>query len=337
MEESEVRQLAEAGLFEKAPLRGKLEETHISWVILSGKYAFKIKKPLKLSFLDFSSLSLRKYYCEREVELNSRFTDIYLGVLPVSKHNGKWCMGEKEGPIEDYIVMMKRLQTAKRMDMLLTKRTVSPEDIKRLSKTITSFHDQAEKVFEPFNLSKARDIFNTITEIRDLVGERLGLPYIEIIDSAVEQSDCFLNKHSERLQDRIDKGLKRDVHGDLHSGNIFLYKKPVLFDCIEFNDAYRQIDLLYEVAFLCMDLEAYEYQHLSDYFLNCYRQEMKVLENPEDEKILSYFKGLRANIRAKVHALSVMEAVHKRDSDHHLNEVRTYLDLLQKYMRGKEV
>ena len=107
MQESEIKELALNGIFQKEPLNGKIDETHISWVILSKDHAFKIKKPLKLSFLDFSSLQDRKHFCEREVELNRRFTDIYQCVIPVHKANGQWYIGGKGKKIIDFAVQMR--------------------------------------------------------------------------------------------------------------------------------------------------------------------------------------------------------------------------------------
>lgn len=103
-------------LFKNKRLGGKVEETHILWVILTRKNAFKIKKPLKLPFLDFSTLELRRKFCEREVELNSRFTDIYLSVLPVRLIDDQWSIGGEGGKLVDYAVSMKRMALTKRMD-----------------------------------------------------------------------------------------------------------------------------------------------------------------------------------------------------------------------------
>lgn len=122
------------------------------------------------------------------------------------------------------------------------------------------------------------------------------------------------------------------MHGDLHSGNIFLYRKPVLFDCIEFNDEYRQIDVLYEIAFLCMDIEAFHQKHLVKYFLLEYKKHFQCFETKEDEILFTYFKCLRANIRAKVHAMSAGQADTSDELAFHANETKKYLFLMKDYM-----
>ncbi len=329
MKESDVKALATKGLFDNNPIKGIIEETHISWVILTQKYAFKIKKPLKLSFLDFSTLKLRKKYCEKEQTLNSRFSPIYLSVLPLRLQNEHWTIGGNYGQIMDYTIVMKRLALTKRMDNLLKKNKVDSILMEALAAEIVSFHKKAKKVFVPYDPSVSRLTFNDIYAIRDFVLKELGQPFAEIIDESIIWRDTFLKSYTHRIQQRIEAGFKRDVHGDLHCGNIFLYKKPILFDCIEFNDAYRQIDILDEIAFLCMDLEAVGQKHLAQYFLSAYKRQIQCFETPEDEALFIYFKGLRANIRAKVHALSAQTA---HDFKHHLEETQKYLSLMKEYI-----
>jgi aminoglycoside phosphotransferase family enzyme len=146
-------------------------------------------------------------------------------------------------------------------------------------------------------------------------------------------SDQFLKSHAARLQQRIDRGFIRDVHGDLHSRNIFLYRKPVLFDCIEFNDPMRQIDVLYEIAFLCMDLEAYGQKNLSRYFLTEYKKKFKCFECKEDESLFIYYKCLRANVRAKVNVMSATQADTSEELHFHSEEAKKYLLLMSDYMK----
>lgn len=333
MKEDQVLTLAAKGSFHGRPIQGKIEETHISWVILTRKHAFKIKKPLKLSFLDFSTLRLRKKNCERELRLNSRFTDIYLSVLPVRCLDDRWFIGGNRGRVADYAVHMKRMALSKRMDNLLLQRKVRIEAINSLAAVIASFHGKAITIFTPFNLTQAGNTFNDIKDIRN-VAIQAGFQFPQVIDKSVKWSDSLLRMHAKRIQQRIDRGFRRDVHGDLHSGNIFLYRKPVLFDCIEFNDQYRQIDVLYEIAFLCMDLEAFDKAQLAKSLLSSYVRRFPCLESKEDESIFLYYKCLRANVRAKVHALAVTQADNETEKLHHLRAMTKYLQLMRTYMEA---
>jgi len=332
MKESEVKELARNGIFQRMPIRGNVEETHISWVILTKRHAFKFKKPVRLSFLNFSTLQLRKYFCEREVALNSRFTDIYLDVVPIRIHNKKWYIGRGAGRIVDYAVQMKRMRATKRMDNVLQRKQVDQESISALAKVIASFHRNADMVKAPFRLLQARNLFNDISMIQSVVTEQLGFSYTKIINRSIRWSNNFLKLHAARIQQRIDLGFKRDVHGDLHSGNIFFYRTPVLFDCIEFNDQFRQIDVLYEIAFLCMDLDAWHEKLLAKVLLAEYTRNFPCFEGKEDEMIFVYFKCLRANVRAKVHAMSVEQALDQHKVNYHADETRKYLTLMKAYL-----
>jgi uncharacterized protein len=332
MKESDIKELAVNGFFNNKPLKGNIVETHISWVILTRKYAFKIKKPLKLSFLDFSTLTLRKKYCERELALNSRFSDIYLSVLPVCLQKDVWTIGNSGGQLVDYAVVMKRMASVKRMDNLLRHNKVDNALMEALASKIVSFHKKAKKIFIPYDPSVLCNIFNDIYANRDFVLKQLGHPFAKIIDQSILWSDNFLAAHAHRIEQRIEQGFKRDVHGDLHSGNIFLYKKPVLFDCIEFNDAFRQIDIMDEIAFLCMDLDAFQHTQLGEYFLSAYKSKIACFEVAEDDALFIYFKCLRANIRAKVHILSAINARTNKELRTQLAETRNYLSLMKAYV-----
>jgi len=333
MESNEVHELARVGVFDNVELGGQVEETHISWVILTRQHAFKIKKPVKLTFLDFSTLELRKALCEKELLLNRRFSDIYLSVQPICRNNGQWVIGARDGyEVVDYCVVMKKMDTAKRMDNRLRGHNIDDHAIRALALEVASFHNQAEKVFTAFDLESARKLFNDIAAIADFVGEKIGGGFKEIISMSMAWSDKLLQQYGHSMQQRIDHGLKRDLHGDLHTGNIFLYNRPVLFDCIEFNDAYRQIDVLYEIAFLCMDLEAFGQQSLSRIFLDTYRQHFHAFQRPEDQALFVYYKCLRANVRAKVHAIGARQD--GKDLPGNLEAIEKYLVLMKEYMNA---
>lgn len=333
MNRKEVEKLADAGIFRGQRLNGELLETHTSWIILSGRNAFKIKKPVTFSFLDFSTLELRKEFCLRELSLNRRFSDIYLSVLPISFLDGCWELDHSGAPIIEYAVWMKRMDSNKQMDRMLEKQNVHPQAIRSLARTISSFHRRAEVVKEPFDQEKAAQTFRDLLSIELFVSENLESEFRMVPSRAVQWSTAFLSCHSKRIQERIEQGYKRDVHGDLHSGNIFLYSRPILFDCLEFNDLFRQIDILDEVAFLCMDLESFGEHQLVEYFLAEYNRYIPCMPKEEDFLIFTYFKCLRANIRAKIHVLSAKNALDPKSKNYHLTKVKKYLKLIDSYIR----
>ena len=332
MTQHEIDQLATVGTFNGHKIDGTVLETPISWVILSGQNAFKIKKPIKLPFLDYSTLMKRKEMAGLEIELNRRFSDIYKGIVSVHLHGTVLSLGHDAGDIVDYAVHMKRLATAKRMDLLLAEHHVRDEDMHTLSTKIAQFHKSARIIETPFKVREARKLFNDITMIVTTVGPQLEPSDIQTIKQSIAWSNAFLTQHKDRFQARIDAGMKRDLHGDLHSGNIFLYEEPILFDCIEFNEKFRQTDVLYEIAFLCMDLESYHEDRKSQLLLRMYLDEFNGLSTPEDELIFTYFKCLRANVRAKVHAVGLAKESDEKKRSTHLVDLKKYLHLMQSYI-----
>lgn len=331
MTDKDISTLAKDGKFNGKKLRGDVVSTHISWVILTRKFAFKFKRPVRFSFVDFSTPARRKKYCEREVSLNSRFSKIYYGVLPVRKKNSEWCLGKGNGKVVDYAVQMKRMDEAKRMDNMLLKKQVSREQIITLAHKVARFHARAELVDKTFSLQESRASFNDIIHIRTFAKKHFGSDYASLITQSIRWSDRFLKEHAAFFQERMDRGFVRDVHGDLHSANIFLYKDPVLYDCLEFNDSLRRIDVLSETAFLCMDLEAHQSLLLSRTFLSAYLTHFPCMETAKDRRLFLYFKCYRANVRAKVNVLASQKA--NTHADAHIVSVKNYLELMRRYIR----
>ena len=332
MKKNQIKLFADEGVFEGHVLHGKLIDTHISWVVLSGGYAFKIKKPLKYSFLDFSTLALRKKYCERELKLNRRYSNIYISALPIRLNHGVYTLGGSRGRIVDFAVVMKRMKASLQLNYRLRKKTVVSGQIKTLAKVIAAVHARANICRKHFSTKTWSNLFNDIQTCKKFIMRKSGRRYGDIIKHSIEWSDSFLAAYPRHFQERIDNGFWRDVHGDLHSGNIFMGKHPILFDCIEFNDAYRKIDVLYEMAFLVMDFEAMGHQKLSRVLLKTYIQQFPCLRTEDDMRMFRYYKGLRANIRAKVHMINAQQSKSGTALRSHLLMAKKYLSLLDHYI-----
>lgn len=332
MNRSEIFELMSKGFFEGKPIKGMLEETNISWVILSEKFVFKIKKAVKLTFLDYSNLELRKLNCEKELELNKRFSPIYLSVLPIAQSKGQWVIGEKEGEIVDYAVCMVKMESEKRMDLLLGKNKVNGEQVILLAKQVADFHLGAQVIKKEIDIDFFYGIFSDLESVSEIVAQYLDQDCVQKIASLIRWSDGFVKEHFPRFKNRMKDGLFRDVHGDLHSRNVFLYEEPIIFDCIEFEESFRQIDVLYEVAFICMDLENFGRKDLSDMFLKVYLGEFDCMSTSEDKQIFQYYKCLRANIRAKVNMLDAKSEPDVDKRNKKLDSGKKYLDLAVSFM-----
>jgi uncharacterized protein len=334
MNESDVHKLIQSKNISGSNEKTALEETHISWVILSGKFAFKIKKPISLPFLDFSDLKKRKFYCEREIELNSRFSKgIYLKVVPVRKYDDSLSIAGSKGKIIDYAVMMKRLNARKQMDFMLNGDKVKKSHITKLARQISLFHKKTRVIENKFNASTFRNLFTELSFYKKFVRENLGTAYYSIVTDAKKKSAAFLEQHKNLFNERAKEGFVRDCHGDLHSKNIFLYSSPILFDCIEFNDEYRYIDILYEIAFLCMDLDFYGKFSLSELFRKEYLFYSGLSLNKEELQLFNYYKCCRANIRAKVNIIKALGITSEKEKLRLLSEIKIYLNLIKLYSR----
>ena len=331
MTNQNIEQLIAQNGFPENPGSVHLIETHISWVIVCDDFVYKIKKPLKYSFLDFSTLQKRKFYCERELELNKRLTeDIYLDVLRVKYKAGKLFVGSSDGKIVDYAVRMNKLPQEKRMDKLLLADNILPTDIKNIAEKISRFHQQTN-IIKSKPIVELRELFNDLNTQQSFLRSHLFCN--SLVEDAIEASNNFISRNKAVFQHRIQNGFVRDCHGDLHSRNIFLLPEPQPFDCIEFNDAFREIDVLDEIAFLCMDLDAFGRQDLAELFLEYYNRLFPAMQTTEDRLLFIYFKAYSANIRAKVNSLRAASAAASEEKKHALNEVYKYLLLMNDYMQ----
>lgn len=332
MTQQEIDKLVFKGTFPEQTRACTLIETHISWVILCDLFVYKIKKPIQYSFLDFSTLELRKHFCERELELNQRFSkDIYLEVLPVYEVQGYFIIGGAKGKLIDYTLKMHKLDTEKQMDVLISNNKVSETDIKRLAERIGDFHKTAT-IINKKNIVGVKEKFDDLGLEKQFLCKNLGVEYGKRIDHAIATSNTFLQGSEKLLSERLQQGFFRDCHGDLHTRNIFLLPGPQLFDCLEFNDDYRHIDVLNEVAFLCMDLDALGKKDLSDVCISHYNLRFPTMRTQEEYRLFVYYKSYRANVRAKVNSLRAKNASSQVDRKKALSEVKKYVELMEGYL-----
>ncbi|SDE43541.1 hypothetical protein SAMN05421636_10556 [Pricia antarctica] len=334
MKRNQIDKLLSRGILPEKSLQRDLVETHISWVVLCDRFVYKIKKPIKYSFLDFSTLELRKHFCQKELDLNKRFSkNIYLEVLPIFQVRGSYTVGGNEGILIDYALKMRKLDPEKQMDVLLSEDKVSVSDIKNLAESIAGFHKSTEVIYKK-NVWDVKEKFNALNEEKEFLSEPIGLQSQRFIDHAIQFSNTFLNKNSALLETRLNAGFFRDCHGDLHTRNIFLLPEPQPFDCIEFNDDYRQIDVLNEVAFLCMDLDAAGRNDLSEIFIAHYNHLFPAMRNEAERRLFTYYKSYRANVRAKVNSLRAQSSTDSIAKTKALAEAGKYLLLMENYIKS---
>ena len=333
MTKEQINELLLKGQFGEYQGLPDMIETHISWVFICDQIVYKIKKPIQYSFLDFSTLEKRKYFCHREIELNKRLTDeIYLDVQEVTTISGRHFISGKKGEVIDYAVRMKKMDPQLQMDVLLLNNKVTRTDIQNLAERIAIFHKKTDIIFQK-DILDVQKKFDDLGEESDYLSEQLNSNSRTMISNAVATSYSFVQKNKALLDSRLKAGFFRDCHGDLHSRNIFLLPYPQPFDCIEFNDDFRQIDVLNEIAFLCMDLDAFGREDLSDLFLTSYNDLFPSMKTEGDRRLFVYYKSYRSNIRAKVNSLRARNANDDAQKKAALKEADKYLHLMDAYMK----
>jgi aminoglycoside phosphotransferase family enzyme len=309
MNKKEIEQLIKHGIFPyDSDAKIELIETVISYILLKGRYAYKIKKNIKLSFLDFSTLEKRKYYCYEEFRLNKRLAkDMYLGVIPIIKIDDQWQIKIQSQTADAYAVCMKRIDTSLQLDVQLNKQAVTKKNIEEIAKQIATFHIKEKEIklsYDPFFLSRE---FADIRNFQSTIKEYVGIDYYKLIEHSIQLSDGIVFLLQDLIHTRVKGGYFKECHGDLHTKNIFLTSPPTIFDCIEFKKEFREIDVLNEIAFLCMDLECAGHTKLSNYFLKTYLTKTGFALGKKEKLLFTYFKAYRACIRAKVAAIGLSQ------------------------------
>ncbi|WP_296528917.1 bifunctional aminoglycoside phosphotransferase/ATP-binding protein [Rhodoferax sp.] len=320
-----IQALLEPKRYPGAVGRVELVQTHISWVLLAGDFAYKIKKPVKLSFLDFSTLALRQRYCESELRLNRRFApDLYLEVLAIGNtpQDPQW--GASSTPIE-YAVKMRRFDEAGRLDHVCARGELLPRHLSDLADTVSVFHLAAAVAppNSPFGappqvIGPMRDNFDALLE---------GLPTADLpnrLKALRAWTEAQFAQLTPLLQTRKQAGWVRECHGDLHLANLVLIDERVrMFDGIEFSDRLRWIDLASEVAFTYVDLLAHQQPGLADWFINEY---LSRTGDYEAAALLHFYGVYRAMVRAKV------AAIRTRQTQNAGREALAYIALAERLM-----
>jgi aminoglycoside phosphotransferase family enzyme/predicted kinase len=274
-------------------------ETHISFVILTGTFAYKIKKPVDLGFLDFTTLEKRWFFCQEELRLNLRLApQLYLGVVPICGPREAPLVGEG-APVIEYAVKMAEFPQDALADRMLARGKLTSSDIDALAAHVADFHARSNRCGESDAYAAPEavlaGVIQNFTQIRAVAAHAQDLPLVDHVEKWTLQEHARLRSvFAARKRD----GMIRECHGDLHLGNIaFLDGKPCVFDCIEFNPDFRWIDVISEVAFLVMDLRAADRPDLARRFLNAY---LEFTGDYAGLRTLRYFLVYRAMVRAKV-------------------------------------
>ncbi|MBN2330435.1 MAG: hypothetical protein JXC85_01345 [Candidatus Aenigmarchaeota archaeon] len=313
----------------------KMIQTHISWVFLTGEYAYKMKKPVDFGFLDFTTLEKRKRYCDLELELNKPLSpEIYLEVLPVTNDDGKIRIGGK-GKVVDYVLKMRQLPQERLMNRLLSRGGIDKAVIDRIAKIMADFHRKAETSEEISAYGKPRKLRYNCEENFEKTEPFIGRVISRAdFDHARKVMLGFIEANAAIFDRRVSGGLVRRIHGDMHSGNIFIIDgKPLIFDRIEFNMRFSCMDTAADVAFFSMDLDFNDRLDLSRYFVDRY---IEYSGDGSLRHVLDFYKSYYAWVRGEVTALRLGEDMSKNELDDIEKTSRKYLGLALGYLRRME-
>ncbi len=308
----------------------ELVETHISWVFLTGTYAYKIKKPLNLGFLDFSTLEKRRFFCEKELHLNRRLApSLYLGVIPITGSPSVPALGGAGAAIE-YAVKMIQFPEEARLDRMLARGELQTGHVNLLAQELAEFHGRiavagADQSFgDPEHVREP--VTQNFTQIRSRIEtqDQTQLRRLEI------WSEMSFAELRQTFENRKHRGFIRECHGDAHLANmVWLDERVTLFDCLEFSDNLRWIDVMSELAFLVMDLDDHGRTDLARRALNIY------LEHTGDYSGLTVFRFYqvhRALVRAKVACIRLSQnSLRDKDKKQIREKYRGYARLAERY------
>ncbi|QDT61385.1 Zeta toxin [Stieleria bergensis] len=248
-----------------------VHQTHISVVFLAGEFAYKVKKPIKTDFLDYSTLGLRQHYCQEELRLDSRYADdLYLGVVPITS-DGERLEVDGEGEAIEYAVKMRRFPEGALLSERIESHRMTTSEVFRLAETVATFHQSANVGHDRIAAQWPDFLVRNVHEIIETLQRDATPGEAAILKVLHDWSNEFFRDHLDLLSQRIEGGFIRSCHGDLHLANVVQWNGELIpFDGIEFNERLQWIDVLSDAAFLAMDFAARGHLDLSRSFMNAY-------------------------------------------------------------------
>jgi uncharacterized protein len=301
--------------------------THAAEIFLIGERAFKMKRRVRYSFLDFSTLERRKRALDAELRLNRRTAPmLYHRVVPVTLREGGELRVDGDGEPVEWLLEMKRFDQAALLNRIAERHGLEPGTIDALATTLATFHDEAERRPDlGGHAAMAEVIEGNADDLTSLVGQVFEGKQVRALDKATRAA---LERARDLLEQRRSDGFVRRCHGDLHLGNIVLLDgAPVLFDCLEFDEALATIDTLYDLAFLLMDLVHRDLGTLAQRLLGGY---LDVTWDDAGTALLPLFLSCRAAIRAKVSGFAAQSQAGEAAEE--IAAAWAYLELAQRFL-----
>lgn len=302
-------------------------ETHMSWVFLAGPLVYKLKKPVRYSYLDFSTLPARRRYCSEEIRLNRRLAPgVYLGKVALTRSpEGRLRLGGT-GPVVDWLVKMRLLPEERMLDRLLLEHALAPGDLPKLVAVLTRFYGRARRVAWPPGVYVQRLRQGLESNAAALLLPRYGLPAGRI-RAVLAAQRTFLTSNTHLLEARVRAGHIVDGHGDLRPEHVCLEPIPVIIDCLEFSRELRLVDAADEIAFLALECERLGSQAAGEDLLDLYS---RLSGDSPPLELIRFYQSCRACLRAKL-AIWHLDEQNLPNPGKWLERTLGYLNLAEKY------
>jgi hypothetical protein len=310
-----------------------VHETHISWVFLVGPYAYKVKKPIKLDFLDYSTAQRRRHFCEQELRLDRRYAaDLYLDVVPITL-DGDRLVVEGDGVAVDYAVKMHRFDEDALLSARLDAGDVTLADVHALAEEVADFHQRAARVDEASSKRRLRStdqIHQNAMDNLDALADLQDHNSAHTVRVLKEWTNAYFEDFRSTFRGRGEGGFIRECHGDLHLANVVRWRDQwIPFDGIEFNEPFRWIDVISDAAFAAMDFAARGRFDFCNSFINTY---LECTGDHASLEVLRWYLVYRATTRSKVARISGQQAERgSADRDSAMKACRDYLELAYRF------
>lgn len=337
---STVKALLKPEAYPHKPEKVELVQTQMSFLFLTGEHVYKIKKPVNLGYLDYTSLEKRLFFCHRELELNRRLCpDVYLAVVPITmssrgrKGGGNPLRVEAQGEAIEYAVKMKQLPQDRMMDTLLRQDQVKPDMVAGVAHKLADFHQKAQTNQKISVFGKLDGIRRNCDENFAQTEKYVGLTILRAKYELIrEHTENFIKRQANLFERRVREGRIRDCHGDLHAAHVCFTDGICIYDCIEFNDRFRYCDVASEIAFLAMDLDGYQQSGLSQHLVNTY---VGLSHDEELLTLLDFYKCYRAYVRGKVESFKLDDPyIPEGEKTRVSTTARRYFQLAESYIRN---
>ncbi len=327
---AKVAFLSNPGNYPESAGRVEVVETHMAWVFMAEKYVYKLKKPVRYPYLDFSSIALREFYCHEEVRLNQRLAPgVYLGVVPLTC-NRRGLAIDGKGSIVDWLVRMRRLPRRQMLDWMLRDGRLGACHLRRLAHLLAEFHGSCQSLpfsGEAYRQRYRNDIERNLEALQGLRSALGGVDYRSLGESQLS----FLEHRSDWFDARAREGNVIEAHGDLRPQHIcFPDEKPLIIDCLEFNPDLRILDKADETAYLAMECAWLGYSEAGKEFLAYFEQCSK---DHVPFPLRAFYMAYRASLRARL-LLSRLREIEPARWSRWQQRAYRYLDLAKRYTRA---